>query len=146
MLYMIGTLALDTRPFAVNEMSRNADASIVAKPLIGAAPGKEFTGQGEDDITLTGQLLPTRIGGLDELEVLHQMRRAGTRFPLMRGDGWRYGWYAITRISEQHRGLGRDGVGFAVEVTIMMTKTEATDGAGQQIISGLLSLFETLGR
>lgn len=146
MLYMIGTLALDTRSFNVDDMSRDADASIVAKPLIGAAPAKEFTGEGEDDITLSGQLLPSKIGGLDELEILHQMRKAGTQFPLMRGDGFRYGWYAITKIGEQHKDLGRDGVGFAVRVTINMTRTEPDFGAGQQIISGLLSLFGVLGR
>lgn len=146
MLYIIGTLALDTRPFSIDDMSRDADASIVAKPLMEAAPGKEFTGEGEDDITLSGQLLPTKIGGLDELEILHQMRRAGTRFPLMRGDGWRHGWYAIAKISEQHKDLGRDGVGFTVRVTVSMTRTGAAEGAGQQIISGLISLFEALGR
>ncbi len=146
MLYMIGTLALDTRPFAVDEMSREADASIAAKPLMGAAQAKEFTGEGEDDITLSGQLLPTKIGGLDQLEILHQMRKQGTPFPLMRGDGMRFGWYAITRISERHKSLGRDGVSFTVDVTISMTRTEATVGAGQQIISGLLSLFGALGR
>ena len=79
MLYMIGTLALDTRPFSVDDMSRDADASIVAKPLMAAAPGKEFTGEGEDDITLSGQLLPTKIGGLDQVEGLHQMRPPRTR-------------------------------------------------------------------
>ncbi|WP_274626586.1 phage tail protein [Arvimicrobium flavum] len=146
MLYMIGTLALDTRPFGVNEMSRDADASIVAKPLFGAAPAKEFTGEGEDDITLSGQLLPTKIGGLTELEILHEMRRSGTQFPLMRGDGWRPGWYAITKISERHKDLGRDGVGFTVQCSISMTKVEPSVGAGQQIISGLLSLFGALER
>lgn len=146
MLYMIGTLALDTRPFNVDEMSRDADASIVAKPLIGAFPAKEFTGEGEDDITLSGQLLPSKIGGLSELEIAHQMRRDGARFPLMRGDGTRLGWYAITRISERHRDLGRDGVGFTVQVSISMTKTQSTAGAGQQVVTGLLSLFGVLGR
>lgn len=146
MLYMIGSLALDTRPFNVDEITREAEASIVAKPLIGAFPAKEFTGEGEDDITLSGQLLPSKIGGLSELEVAHQMRRDGARFPLMRGDGTRLGWYAITRISERHRELGRDGVGFIVQVSISMTKTQATAGAGQQIIAGLLSLFGVLGR
>lgn len=146
MLYMIGTLALDTRPFNVDGMNRDADASIVAKPLIGAAPAKEFTGDGEDDITLSGELLPSKIGGLDELETLHQMRKAGTQFPLMRGDGFRYGWYAITKISEQHKDLGRDGVGFTVRTTISMTRAEPDTGVGQQIISGLLSLFGALGR
>lgn len=146
MLYMIGTLALDTHPLGIDAMSRDADASIVTKPLIGAAPAKEFTGDGEDDITLTGQLLPSRIGGLTALETLHQMRRSGARFPLMRGDGVRFGWYAITKISEQHDDIGRDGVGFTVKVTIAMTRTQGTAGAGQQIISGLLSLFAALGR
>ena len=83
---------------------------------------------------------------MDQLEVLHQMRRAGTRFPLMRGDGARFGWYAIDRISEQHSQIGHDGVGFVVRVSISMTKTQATEGAGQQIITGLLSLFGALGR
>lgn len=146
MLYMIGTLALDTRPFNVDEVSRNAAAEIVAKPLFGAFPGKEFTGEGEDDITLSGMLMPTKIGGLTELEIAHEMRRAGTRFPLMRGDGWRAGWYAITRISEQHKDLDRSGVGFSVQCSISMTKTQADSGAGQQIVSGLLSLFGSLGR
>lgn len=146
MLYMLGALAMDARPFSADEMSRDADASIPAKPLFGAFPAKEFTGEGEDDITLSGQLLPTKIGGLTELEIAHQMRRSGTRFPLMRGDGWRAGWYAITKISEKHKDLTREGVGFSVQCSITMTKTQADAGAGQQVISGLLSLFGALGR
>ncbi len=76
-----------------------ACASIVSKPVIGALPPQEFTGEGEDEITRAGQILPVRIGGPDQLEIAHQMRWAGTRFPLMRGDGYRYGWFAITSIA-----------------------------------------------
>lgn len=143
---MIGTLALDTRPFNVDSMDRDAAAEIVAKPLFGAFPAKEFTGEGEDDITLSGLLMPTKTGGLNELEIAHQMRRAGTRFPLMRGDGWRVGWYAITKIREQHKDLTREGIGFSVQCSITMTKTQPDNGAGQQVISGLLSLFGALDR
>jgi phage protein U len=141
MLYMIGTLAIDTRPFAVDAMSRNAAADIASKPLIESLPGKEFMGEGDDEITLSGQLLPSKIGGLSELETLHAMRRAGTRFPLMRGDGRRLGWFAITRINEDHQELTRDGVGFVVKHQITMTKVAADSGSGLGIIQGLLSLF-----
>ena len=72
MLHMLGTLTVDTRPFSIDAMERSADASIVAKPVIGAAPPKEFTGDGEDDITISGQILPLRIGGLNQLELAHQ--------------------------------------------------------------------------
>lgn len=141
MLYMLGALTIDTAPFSIDAMERNADASIVAKPVMGGAQPKEFTGEGEDDLTLSGTLLPAHLGGLDELDTLHAMRRAGMRFPLMRGDGYRFGWYAITRITERHEQLSRSGVGYVVRHTVEMTRAEADAGAGQQVIAGLLSLF-----
>lgn len=141
MLYMLGTLAIDTRPFSIDDMQRSASADIASKPLMGAFPGKEFTGEGDDEITLSGQLLPTKIGGLEELEIAHEMRRSGTKFPLQRGDGTRLGWFAITRISENHTNLTRDGIGFVVKHTIVMTKVQPDIGSGQQVITGLLSLF-----
>jgi phage protein U len=141
MLYMLGTLTVDTRPFSIDAMERASDASIVAKPVIGGAQPKEFTGEGEDDITISGEILPFHIGGLNHLETAHAMRKAGTRFPLLRGDGWAPGWYAITKISEKHSELGRNGVGFKVAHSITMTKTGMDTATGYQVISGLLSLF-----
>lgn len=144
LLYMLGTLAMDTTPFNVDGMDRKASASIVSKGVMGTLPPKEFTGEGDDQVTLSGQLLPTKIGGLNELDIADEMRRSGTRFPLQRGDGKRFGWYAITNISEKHKHLMRDGVGFVVKYTIKMTKVQSDSGAGQQIIFGLLSMFSLL--
>ena len=145
MLYTLGALTLDTRPFSVESMERDADAAVVAKLVMGILPPKEFMGEGEEDITLSGQLLPLKIGGLDELEIAHEMRRKGARFPVQRGDGWRPGWYAITKVRERHEDLTRQGVGFVVKHTITMVKVQPDAGAGQQIISGLLiSLFDGL--
>src|SRR5690606_9178615 len=129
MLYMLGALIVDTRPFSAEDVRRTASADIVAKPLMQAFPAKEFMGEGEDDISLSGQLLPAKIGGLSELEIAHEMRRNGTRFPLMRGDGQRLGWYAITQISEQHSHLMRNGVGFIVRHSLTMTRVEPDQGA-----------------
>ncbi|PZR71520.1 MAG: phage tail protein, partial [Stutzerimonas stutzeri] len=95
MLYLLGAVAVDTAPFSIDSMDRQSGASIAAKPIIGGRQRKENTGEGEDDITISGTILPSRIGGLSELETLHGMRRSGARFPLMRGDGYRYGWYVI---------------------------------------------------
>ena len=91
------------------------------------------------------KILPYHIGGLDELETLHEMRRNGARFPLQRGDGFRPGWYAITKITERHSELSREGVGYVVRHQISLTKVEPDSGAGQQIISGLISIFTALG-
>jgi uncharacterized protein len=144
MLYMLGTLVIDTSPFSIDRMERNTDASIATKAVMGGLQPKEFTGEGDDEITISGQILPWKIGGMNELATVDEMRRAGTRFPLLRGDGWRPGWFVITKVSESHTEIMRDGVGFVVAHRITMIKTEADSGDGQQIISGLLSLFSAL--
>lgn len=141
MLYMLGALALDTRPFNVDEVSRSASADLASKPLMGTAPGKEFMGEGDETIVLSGQLLPFKIGGLEALEVAHSMRRRGARFPLHRGDGVRLGWYAITDMREAHSQLGRSGVGHIISHSITLTRVPPEAGDGQQIINALLSLF-----
>lgn len=144
MLYMLGSVTIDTRPFAIDEMERTSDASIAVKPVIGGRQGKEFTGEGEDDIVLSGQILPYHIGGLDELDTLHEMRRRGARFPLQRGDGWRPGWYAIAKIHETHRELSHEGVGYIVRHQISLTRVEPDAGEGQQLVAGLINLFTAL--
>lgn len=142
MLYMLGTLTLDTRPFNADRMSRRASADMPSKGVMGGFDPSEFTGEGRDIMTLSGQLLPSKIGGLSELETVDEMRRAGTRFPVLRGDGHRFGWYAITGLSESHHDLLRSGVGFIVRHRITMKKVQPDSGAGQQIIHALLSLFD----
>lgn len=144
MLYMIGTLSFDTRPFNADEFERTATADLAEKPVIGGFAPSEFMGEGEDQITLSGQLLPSKIGGLTEIEVADTMRKAGARVPVMRGDGKRLGTYSIINIREKHKHLLRNGVGFTVNYSIKLKKVQADrDGAGS-VISGLLSLFDAL--
>jgi phage protein U len=109
----------------------------------GLAPS-EFTGEGKDEIALSGLLIPSKIGGLDELETAHQMRMSGTRVPVMRGDGVRLGTFAITKMSETHRDLMSSGVGFSVKYTITLKKVQPDDDGASSVVSGLLNLFDAL--
>lgn len=145
MLYQIGSLTLDTRPFNADEMGRSASADFAVKPLIGTLPGREFIGEGDDKITLSGQLLPFKTGGLTEVEVAHGFRQSGQRLPVMRGDGKMFGWFAIESIQETHRELDRNGVGWIVKYTISLVKV-GPEGASQNIIGSILSLFNVMGR
>lgn len=145
MLYQIGAVTLDTTPFNVDEVDRDASADFAVKPVIGVAPRREFMGEGDDELTLSGQILPSKIGGLVELETLHGFRRSGRQLPVMRGDGKMMGWFAITRIVERHADLERNGVGFTVAHTISLVKV-GPEGASAEIVPALLSLFGALGR
>lgn len=144
MLYMIGTLSFDTRPFNADSMDRSATADLAEKPVIGGLAPSEFMGEGNDKITLSGLLLPSKIGGLTELEIADQMRKAGARVPVMRGDGKRIGTFSIIKLGEKHTKLMRDGVGFSVSYSIKLKKVQADRDGAIAVISGLLSLFDAL--
>ena len=145
MLFMLGGVPLDTAPFNIDEWDRSAKADFAVKPVIGAPPRREFMGEGEDMVTLRGQLLPTRIGGLNELEALHGFRRAGRSVPVMRGDDVMMGWFVILSIEEKHESLGREAIGFTLTHTISLAK-DSPAGASPSIIADIQSLFGLLGR
>ncbi|GHA13241.1 hypothetical protein GCM10007989_04780 [Devosia pacifica] len=148
MLYQIGPIALDTRPFSADSLSRAGGADLAVKPLMNALPGREFMGEADEKISISGQLLPTKIGGMTELEMAHALSRQGTALPVMRGDGKMFGWFAIESVSEGHEELLRDGMGFVVKYQLALVKVEpdagnvATPAGG--IVGMLLSLFEAL--
>ncbi|MGF9694690.1 phage tail protein [Rhizobium sp. 0TCS1.26] len=144
MLYTIGALSLDTRPFGIDEVQRTASADFAEKSVMGAMVAREFMGEGDDKITLSGQILPFKTGGLTELEMAHAFRRSGQKLPVLRGDGVRLGWFVIDSITESHRDLMQDGVGFFVKHSISLTKVSPA-GASSNIVGTILSLFGKLG-
>lgn len=148
MLYQIGPLSLDTRPFNAESFSRTTGADLAVKAIMGGRQAREFMGEADENISLSGQLLPTKLGGLTELELAQGLCTSGTKVPVMRGDGRMFGWYAIEKVSEQHSDLTRYGVGFVIRYTIDLVKVD-TDGAlggGQAggLVGMLLNLFEAL--
>jgi hypothetical protein len=142
-LYVLGGVVMDTRPFNADTFDRSASADLVEKAVMGGLKPSEFMGEGEDTLTITGQLLPFKTGGLAEFDVLDEMRRTGARFPVMRGDGKRLGTYAITQLSERHNLLMKNGVGFTVQYSVSLRKTQA-DYDGGAIIAALISIFDSL--
>lgn len=143
MLYLIGALNLDTRPFSVEEVQRTMSADFADKPIVGGRVAREFMGEGEDRLVLSGQLLPFKTGGLTELELAKSMMLAGRPQPVLRGDGSRLGWFTIDKISEGHKEIMRDGVGFFIRHSIELTKVSA-EGGSPSVIGNILSLFGLL--
>lgn len=146
MLYMVGSVEIDTRPFPADKVSLSASSSWAEKAVIGAAPPSEFMGEGPETLSITGKLFPFKLGGLSELQVLKGYMRQGQVVPVMRGDGARLGSYAITSISDNHSLLQNGGVGFVVGYTLSLKKLPAVAGGQASTIEGLLSLFDEVWR
>ncbi|WP_150526829.1 phage tail protein [Roseibium sediminis] len=141
MLYILGNVQIETFPFSISGVQEEGEASIVSKGVLGRSPPKEFTAPADEDLTLTGEILPHKIGGMDELDELRAMRDRGERFRVERGDGVGLGWYAIRSISKAHSDIMAGGVGFRVAHTIKLTSTDRSREDGQNTLQKLLSLF-----
>lgn len=124
MLYTLGSLTIDVTPFNVHEVTESGATEYASKPVVGAEPPQEFVGEGANEMALSGRLFPHAIGGLDELEILRQMRVSGKPQYLMRGDGKPFGWYVITSVSNRSSYLDGNGIGRQVDVSISMTRAQ----------------------
>ncbi|WP_099867837.1 phage tail protein [Pararhizobium haloflavum] len=137
MLYRLGSLAIKVHPFNVHQVGREAAADYAFKPVIGAEAPGEFVGEGANTWSFEGQLLPRKIGGLDELEILDQMRSSGLPQYLIRGDGRPMGWVVIESVSEQSTYLDPQGVGQVITVSIRVRRApKPSPGSYFSIVSG----------
>ncbi|MFO1151012.1 MAG: phage tail protein [Alsobacter sp.] len=140
MLMQLGAVTFDVTPFNMHEHVRETAATFVSKDVLGRRPPLEFVGEGEESFTFEGRLFPQKLGGLERLDVLHDMRQSGTALPLMRGDGVPLGWFVIESVREQSTYLDAAGVGKLVAFTITLKRSDAASpGSIFGIISGLFS-------
>lgn len=139
MLYTIGALTVEVAPFNIHDFYESGRTDYAAKPVAGAEQPMEFVGEGTNELSLSGQLFPRHLGGLDELDLLRQMRVSGKPQYIMRGDGTPYGWWVITDVNLRSRFLDRDGVGKQIEMTIGLTRSKKpADQSFFSLIAGLI--------
>lgn len=124
MLMMVGALRIEIAPFNVHQVSETGDTEYAIKPVVGAEPLLEYVGEGGNQLNLSGRLFPHELGGIDELELLRQLRVSGKPQYVMRGDGRPYGWYAILNVQEQSSYLNSHGVGKLIEVSISLRRAQ----------------------
>jgi phage protein U len=128
MLFQWGTIQFEVFPLNVHQMDHATQSEWARKEIVGAATYREWVGEGDDEVTLRGKVFPhfmsaklrergqpNSSGGLGHLDVLDGMRRLGQAHLLIRGDGWKLGWYVIEKLARGHTMLGADGIGQQIE-------------------------------
>ncbi len=139
MLYLLGSLMIQIAPFNVHEVQQTGETEYAVKAVVGREPPLEFVGEGSNEIGLSGRLFPRELGGLNELELLTQMRASGRPQYLMRGDGRPMGWFAILSVSAQSSYLDAKGIGKQIEVSISLRRAQTPDAQSFfSLMAGLL--------
>ena len=139
-LYQLGAFTFDVFPVNVHEVERQMGANYAAKDIMGAMRPREFTGEADDRVKLSGRLFPQRLGGTSGIGALQALTRTGEPQLLIRGDGEVLGWYLIEQVTDKHTFLDVAGVGRMIELDLELVKTPLRASASEMIAT-IASLF-----
>lgn len=146
MMLALGMFVFSLSTAAYQELQRQTEWRHASNSRIGAAPARQFTGRGDDSITLPGVILPELAGSALSLDVLRQMANTGKAWPVVEGSGRIYGLWIIESLSETKTIFFRDGTPRRIEFTITLKRIDddridligAGTSAGVGILRSLL--------
>ena len=96
----LGTFQFEVNTAAYQALRRNTDYRWAKNDRLTRTPSRQFVGQGDDKITLSGRIYTAHAGGLGQLDRMRDMGKNATPLTLIDGIGKVYGKYVIDKVTE----------------------------------------------
>ena len=114
-LLALGSNIFEIAPLNFQELERSTEAKWPAVPRFGSRPARQFTGFGEDKVTIRGLLFPEAIGGRQQFEAIRGTQAAAQPV-MMVGFGTDtagrvFGQVVILTVSDTQDHIGPTGEG-----------------------------------
>lgn len=136
-----GPIPFQIYPLNIHQYDHTTGTDWSRKEIAGAAIYREWVGENDSEINLRGKVFPHFMsekirersnnqssGGLGHLDVLDNMRMLGQAHLLIRGDGFKLGWFVMDKLSRGHSVLGPDGIGQQIEFQATFQRTPVPSG------------------
>ena len=121
MLMSLDDFVFGMDTIAYDKLQRQVSWKHPSTSRIGARNASQFTGPGDDTITLTG-VLATELNDLQSLDDLYAMGDAGDYYVMVDGAGYVYGVFKIESISENQSYILEDGTPRKIDFTITLKR------------------------
>lgn len=122
MLAAIGMFVFETDTALFDELARKRSWRHARTERFGAIAASQFVGPGDDDVTLSGRLVPGLAGRWSSLQQIAEMADTGEAFPLADGTGTILGQFTIEGLDETHRSLIDNGRARLIDFTITLRR------------------------
>lgn len=123
MMMALGLFVFKLSTAAYQEFQRSTSWKHAGNNRFGTTPSYQYTGKGEDTITLTGDIYPELTGFNNSLDRLREMADTGKAYILIEGTGKIYGACTIGQIQETKTVFFKNGgarkISFTVNLTII---------------------------
>jgi len=123
-LMALGMFIFSLPTLAHDELRRKADWLHARNARIGARDATQFTGPGDETISLSGSVHAEITDGRVSIDDLRAMADAGEALPLTDGAGTIYGSFVITAIDERHSYLMADGRASRIDFGIDLLRVD----------------------
>jgi phage protein U len=125
MLACLGQFVFDLTNLSYQELQRRTSWKHASTSRVGGRAARQFTGPGDDTITLTGWFAPGQLGGkLAALAELRTMGDAGEAYALVDGAGSVYGAFVIEGLDEGQTLHDKDGTPRRVDFTLNLMRVD----------------------
>lgn len=125
MLMSLGQFIFKTSTLAFQEIQRQRAWNYADNSVVFGRPKKQFTGAGEDSVTLPGLIYEEYgFGTRFALDELASMADTGQGYVLMDGSGYLYGVFVIDSIDETKSILMDNGVPRKIDYTFKLSRTD----------------------
>lgn len=123
-MMVLGMFVFSLPTLAYQELQRQTEWKHPATARVGTRDAHQFTGKGDDTITLSGWIAPELTGSIYSLDALRLMADTGMSWILIQGTGRIYGSFVITGMSEGKTLLAKNGDPQRIEFTISLKRTD----------------------
>jgi phage protein U len=142
MLMTLGFFVFGMKTLPYQQLQRQVTWRHPSNSIVGGRPKRQFTGRGDESITLSGVLYPEITGGKISLAALEAMADEGMAWPLLEGTGWFYGLYVIEELSTTATAFFPDGAARKIEFSIKLARTDDEPSLLGTVGKKLLSLLD----
>lgn len=142
MMMALGLFVFSLHTVPYQQLQRQMSWRHPSVSRVGRRPARQFTGPGDDVITLSGVLYPELTGGKISLAALQSMAAEGKAWPLIEGTGIYYGLFVIEDISQTDSLFFADGAPRKIEFSMKLTRVDDEPDLLGQITSSLLNLLD----
>lgn len=121
-MLQLGAYRFGINTAAYQSLRRSTNWRWPGQQRVGQRDGLQFTGPGEDTITLDGVIYPQFRGGTGQLDAMRAEADKGTPLLLVDGTGVVHGQFIIERIDEGHTAFFSAGVPKRQEFSITLQR------------------------
>ncbi|MDR6469541.1 phage protein U [Paraburkholderia graminis] len=125
MMMSLGQFVFSLSTLAYQELQRRTSWKHPSTSRVGGRNARQYTGQGDDTITLTGWFAPDQgIGNLSSLTELRAMGDEGDAYVLVDGTGTVFGAFLLEGVDEGQSLHQKDGTPRRIDFTINLTRVD----------------------